>query len=167
MAVAAEIPANADGVVYAEGLFVWAGIEGAEVLVERAEGSDAVIGDAQLEMFRQSDGEPQSAFPGERLHGIGVVHLRNCFAEEEARIEENVGVAERRAREGLKFDVGFGDVARERRARGLRLIAAAEVGFVMRRREFEVAEAAEKTFSEKQRAGIAGQRRRKDLRLLR
>lgn len=154
MAVTAEIPAHANGVVDTERLLVRTRIEGPKALIERAEGSHSVVGDAKFEMFWQSDSEAHGALPSERLHGIGVVDLGNRFAEKETWFEEEVGVTKRGAREGLKFNVSRGDVARKRRAGRLRLIAAAEIRLVVRRREFEIAIAAQEAFTEKQRSGI-------------
>src|SRR5487761_973363 len=138
--VTPKIPADADGVVNPERLLVGAGVERAQALVEGTERIHAVIGNAQLE--------------GQRSHRIRVFHLGNVVAKEKIRLEEKIRVFQRRAREGLKFDVASHDVARKSGAGRLRLVAATEVRFVVRRRDFKIAIASQEILSEKQRAGI-------------
>ena len=155
MVIAAEIPAHADGVVDSERLLIGSGVIGTEIDVERRKGSDAVVGDAQLEMFRERDSEAERFFVGEGRHGPGVFDPRNVVTEEETRLVEDIEVAKRRAREGLKFKIAADDVTRERGTCWLRLIASAEVRLIVRRRDFEIRITADKIRTEKQRARVA------------
>src|SRR5487761_280423 len=152
--VTPKIPADADGVVNPERLLVGAGVERAQALVEGTERIHAVIGNAQLEVLGELNGETHGALEGQRSHRIRVFHLGNVVAKEKIRLEEKIRVFQRRAREGLKFDVASHDVARKSGAGRLRLVAATEVRFVVRRRDFKIAIASQEILSEKQRAGI-------------
>ena len=111
-----------------------------------------MIGDAQFEMLGQLNGETHGAFPCQGSHRIRIFHLGNVIAEEKIRLEEKIGVLEWRAGKRLKFDIAADDVTRKRAAGWLRLIAAAKIRLVVRRRELEIAVAAQEILAEKQSA---------------
>ncbi len=150
MVVTAEIPAYANRIVNTEWFFVWTRVESSQTLVEGAKRRDAMIGDAQFEMLGQLNGEAHRAFPCQGSHRIGIFHLGNVVAEEKIRLKEKIRVFQRCTREGLKFDVAAHDVTRESGAIWLRLIAAAKIRLIVRRREFEITVAAQEILAEKQ-----------------
>lgn len=154
MVVPSEIPAYADRVVNTEGFFVWTGVEGSQTLVEWAERRDAMIGDAQFEVLGKLNGESHGAFPCQRSHRIRIFDLGNVIAKEKVGLEEKIGMLEWRACKGLKFDVTADDVTRERAARRLRLVAAAKIRLIVRRRELEIAVAAQEILAEKQSTSV-------------
>lgn len=155
MVVPSKVPAHSDSVVDAERLFVRARVGRSEVHIEWWKRSDAVIREAQLEVFWERNGEAQGFLVSERRHGPGVFDLRDVVAEEESRLVEEIGVAKKRARERLKFQIAADDVARERGACWLGLIAPTKIGLVMGRGNFEISIAAKKALAEKQRPWVA------------
>src|SRR5579863_3686438 len=109
-----------------------------------------MIGDAQFEVLWQLNRESHGAFPRQGSHRIRIFHLRNVIAEEKIRLEEEIGVLQWRAGEGLKFDVAADDVTCERAARRLGLVTAPKIGLVVRRRELEITVATQEIFAEEQ-----------------
>jgi len=148
-AVASEGPANAEGRIKAVGA-IGSQIRGAERFVVAAEPIHLMLRGAQLEILRQLKTDSNGTLVCDGRHGRGVDLLRKIISKTEFWFEEEIQMTCRSAAERLQLYVSAEKIARVGSAEGsrsagagrLRIRAAAEIGFVVGRRHFEIRVAA-------------------------
>ena len=148
-AVTAEGPADAEGGVEAVGA-VGGEVGGAQRFVVVAEPIHLVLCGAELEVLWQLKANANGTLVGDGGHGRGVDELRDIISKTKFWFEEEIQMAGGGASKGLQFDVAAEKIAGVGSAEGrgtagarwLRKGAAAEVGFVVGRRDLEIGVAA-------------------------